>query len=799
MPEEIKPKLIEEEMQESYLNYAMSVIIGRALPDVNDGLKPVHRRILYSMWDNNWKSTSKSVKSAKVIGAVIGNLHPHGDLAVYDSLVRMAQSFSLRYPLIKGQGNFGSIDGDPAAAYRYTEAKLSKISEELLIDIEKNTVKFVPNFDGSLEEPTVLPAKLPNLLINGSYGIAVGMATNIPPHNLNEVIDACIAFIKNKEISIDELMDYVKGPDFPTGSLILGKLGIRKAYETGRGTITIRGLCEIEDKKIIISEIPYQLNKVHLIEAIANLVKNKKIIGISDIRDESDRKGMRIVIILKRDSNSNLILNQLYRKTQLEKTFGIINLALVNGEPKILTLKEIIFNFIQHRKNIVIKRTKFDLEKSEKRAHILLGLKKALENIDKIVKTIKESDKVEIAKEKLIKIFELSQEQSSAILDMKLQKLTSLETSKINQEYEELIKLITKLKDILANESEIYEIIKKELLELKKKYGDERKTKIIDIKEEIQDEDLIKKENVVVTITHQGYINRLPLETYKQQKRGGKGVRATGTKEGDFVNNLFITNTHSYLMFFSNLGQVYWEKAYNVPSGSRYSKGTNLINLFRLSKDEKINTIIPVSEFKKDYYLNMITKNGLIKKTSLEKYSKPRKGGIVAINLKDGDDLIGVILTNNSEEFIVGSSHGLAVRFNEKQVRAVGRNSSGVLAIRLRKGDKVVGFDIAKDSLLTITENGYGKRTNIKDYRLINRGGKGVINIKTTQRNGNVIGVKCVSSKDDLIFITKKGNLIRTSAKNISKIGRNTQGLKLMKLSEGDKVISLSKIVNDVV
>jgi DNA gyrase subunit A len=794
MPEKIQNRLIEDEMQESYLNYAMSVIVGRALPSVTDGLKPVHRRILYSMHELGLHHNKSFKKCARIVGDVLGKFHPHGEISVFDALVRMGQEWSLRYPLVKGQGNFGSQDGDPPAAMRYIEAKLSKISSELLEDIDKDTVDFVDNFDSSLKEPLVLPSKVPNLLINGSSGIAVGMATNIPPHNVSEVIDACIAFINNQEISIGELIEHVKGPDFPTGGLILGNSGIKKAYKTGRGSITIRSLCNIEDNKIIISEIPYQVNKVNLIESIAHLVKDKKIKGISDIRDESDRKGMRVVIFLKRDVNPELILNQLYRKTTLEKSFGIINLALVDGEPKVLDLKKIISYFIKHRKEIIIRKTKFNLNKSEKRAHILLGLKKALENIDAVVKIIKESSKVAEAKEKLIEIFNLSMEQSLAILDMKLQKLTSLETNKIKEEYENLVKLIIELKEILNSEEKIYEIIKEELSEIKNKYGDERRTKIIDFEEDIQDEDLIKREDIVVTVTHQDYINRLPIETYKNQKRGGKGIRATGTKEEDFVKNVFITNTHNYLMFFSNLGKVYWSKAYEIPSSSRYAKGSNLINMLRLSKDERINTIIPVSEFKKDYYLNMVTKNGLIKKTSLEKYSKPRKGGIVAINLKENDDLVDVILTKGDEEFIVGSAKGLAVRFNEKQVRSVGRNSSGVRAIRLGVGDYVVGFDIAKNCLLTVTENGYGKRTLINNYRLINRGGKGVINIKTSSRNGLVAGIKCVSENEDLIFVTKKGNLIRTSAKDISKIGRNTQGVRLMKMSAGDKVVSLSKI-----
>ncbi len=796
MSDKIQNRLIEQEMKESYLNYAMSVIVGRALPSVEDGLKPVHRRILYAMYKMGMFYNRPSKKSARIVGDVLGKYHPHGDVAVYDSLVRMAQDFSLRYPLIKGQGNWGSIDGDSPAAMRYTEAKLAKIAEELLTDIEKETVEFVPNFDDSLKEPSVLPSKIPNLLINGSSGIAVGMATNMPPHNISEVIEAVKYQIDNPECAPEDLLTFIKGPDFPTGGEILGNSGIIRAFKTGRGTIKIRGTCKVEDKKIIITEIPYQVNKTTLIESIANLVKNKKVNGVSDIRDESDRKGMRIVIFLKKDANQELILNQLYRQTQLESTFGIINLALVNNEPKLLPITALISNFIKHRKTIIINRSKYDLDKAEKRSHILIGLIKALNNIDPIVKTIKQSKDVELAKSDLTSKFDLSIEQALAILDMKLQKLTSLETDKLKQEQEQLLKLIEELKSILASEEKVYRIIKRELTELQTKYGDERKTRIIDFEEEIEDEDLIKKENIVVTITHQGYVNRLPIETYKQQRRGGTGIRATGTKEEDFVERIITTNTHDYLLFFSNLGKVYWSKAYSIPSGSRYAKGTNLVNLLKLSKNERIKATIPVSEFKENYYLNMFTSKGLIKKTSLQEYSRPRKGGIIAINLRDEDTLIDVILTKDGEDLIIASANGLAVKFNESQIRPVGRNAMGVRAIKLSKDDKVIGADIAKDSLLTITENGYGKRTDINEYRLINRGGKGVINIKTSERNGKVVSIKCVNGSEDLIFVTKKGILIRTSTKDISKIGRNTQGVRIMKLHEGDKVISTAKVVN---
>lgn len=796
MTDNIKSRLISQEMKESYINYAMSVIVGRALPNVNDGLKPVHRRILYAMHDLGMVHNKPSKKCARIVGEVIGKYHPHGDSAVYDSLVRMAQDFSLRYPLIKGQGNFGSIDGDSPAAMRYTEAKLDKIAEELLKDIEKDTVDFVPNFDDQLKEPSVLPAKLPNLLINGSSGIAVGMATNMPPHNITETISAIISQVDNPEITDEELMQKIPGPDFPTGGQILGRNGIIKAYKTGRGIVKVRGVCEVEENKIIITEIPYQVNKTTLIEAIANLVRNKKVMGISDIRDESDRKGMRVVILLKRDANGELILNQLYRHTQLAGTFGINNLALVNNQPRTLPLKEIISNFIQHRKIIITRRTQFDLDKAEIRAHILLGLKKALENISQVVKTIRESENVALAKAGLIENFELSEEQSKAILEMKLQKLTSLETNKITEEYSGLLKTISELKEILESESRILEIIKQELEELDKKYGGERKTEIIDIDESIDDEDLIEKEDCVVTITHKGYVNRLPTDTYRQQARGGKGVRATGTREEDFVENLFTTNTHDYLMFFSNIGKVYWSKAYTIPSGSRYSKGMNLVNLLNLKDGERIKSIIPISKFEESWYLNMVTKNGLIKKTSLKEYSNPRKGGIIAINLKDEDSLIDVILTTDGEELMVSSKNGMAVKFNGDQIRSVGRNSMGVRAIRL-VDDEVIGVTRANDTLLTITENGYGKRTKVGDYRLINRGGKGVINIKTSERNGKVVGVRSVTDKDDLIFVTQNGILIRTSAKDISTIGRNTQGLRIMRLNEGDKVISVAKVIGE--
>jgi len=792
MTDKVQQRLIEEEMKEAYIDYAMSVIVSRALPNVCDGLKPVHRRILYAMKDMGMFHNKPFKKCARIVGEVLGKYHPHGDVAVYDSLVRMAQEFSLRYPLINGHGNFGSIDGDRAAAMRYTEARLQRLASEMLEDIDKDTVDFVDNFDASLKEPTVLPSKLPNLLINGSTGIAVGMATNIPPHNLSEVLDACIAFVDNQEVSVQELMKYVKGPDFPTGGIILGKQGIMQAHTKGKGSVKVRSKVDIEDNKLIITEIPYQVNKTTLIEGIVNLVKTKRVEGISDIRDESDRDGMRVVIILKKGVNAELILNQLYKNSQLQTSFGMNMIALVNNQPKTLNLLEMIKYFVLHRKDIVIKRTKFDLKKAEKRAHILEGLKIALENIDEVVRIIKSSKDVENARRLLIAKFSLSLEQSQAILDMRLHRLTSLETKKLNDELKELVKLIKELREILGDERKVYSIIKEEFKELKKKYGDERRTELLDVEEEIEDEDLIKKENVVVTVTHDGYVNRLPVKTYRQQGRGGTGIKATGTKEEDFVENIFTTSTHDYLLFFSNLGRVYWNKAYAIPSSSRYAKGMNLINLLRLREGERIRTIIPVSSFEEGY-LNIITKKGLIKKTALKEYGRPRKGGIVAVNLKQGDNLVEVILTKDGEELVVATASGRAIRFKDSLIRPVGRNSMGVRAIKLRK-DKVIGVDIARDSLLTITENGFGKRTNIKEYSTIGRGGLGVINIKTSERNGKVIGVKSVKSEDDLMLVTKKGTLIRVSAKNISKIGRNTQGVRIMKLKEGDKVISVARV-----
>jgi len=793
MTDKIKTRLIEQEMKESYIDYAMSVIVNRALPDVRDGLKPVHRRILFSMYESGMVHNKPFKKSARIVGDCMGKYHPHGDSAIYDSLVRMAQDFSLRYTLIQGQGNWGSIDGDRAAAMRYTEARLKKLAEEMLLDIDKRTVKFKDNYDSSTKEPEVLPSKIPNLLINGSTGIAVGMATNIPPHNLGEVCDATIALIEDSESDPEE---HIQGPDFPTGAKIIGRNGIRLAHKKGRGRVIVRATAEIKDKKIIITEIPYQVNKSNLISSIADLVKNKIVEGISDLRDESDREGMRIVIELKQNTNPELILNQLYRHSQLEVTFGSNFIALVDKQPKTLSLKQIIQYFILHRKDVVIKRTKFDLKKAEERAHILEGLLIALNSIDEVIKTIKSSKDTSNAKQKLISKFELTEIQAQAILDMKLQRLTSLETNKIKDEHKQLLKLIKELKEILADENKIFKIIKDELKEIKKKYSDERRTEIIEGEEQIEDESLIKKEEVVITVTHSGYAKRIPLETYKQQKRGGKGMIGTKMKEEDVVEHLFVTSTHNHLLLFTNKGIVHWLKAYQIPEAGRYAKGANLINIVKLGEKENIKAIIPVQKFSEDLFLTMATKNGLVKKSSLSNFSKPRQGGIIAIKLKPGDDLVSVLLTDGKQNLLLASRNGYAVKFNETQVRPMGRNSSGVRGIRLRKS-RLIGMTYAQDSILTITEKGYGKRTDVDDYRLINRGGKGVINIKVTDKNGKVVSVKSVTPDLELMLISKNGVIIRIPASDISQIGRNTQGVRVMKLSEGDKVKAVARIISN--
>jgi len=793
--------VIEDEMKASYLDYAMSVIVGRALPDIRDGLKPVHRRILYAMNDMGLRYNTPFKKCARIVGEVLGKYHPHGDTAVYDALVRMAQDFSLRYPLITGQGNFGSIDGDNPAAMRYTEAKLARISDELLADIDKDTVEFQANFDGSLKEPVVLPSKIPNLLINGSSGIAVGMTTNIPPHNIKEVCQAIITLIDKPHIEIQDILEIIKGPDFPTGGIILGRKGIIETYSTGRGIIRVRGKLELEEKKdkhrLIITEIPYQLNKSQLIEQIADAVNDKTIQGIVDIRDESDRKGMRIVLELRKSANIDIVKNQLYKHTRLQSTFGAIMLGLDNGQPRILNIKQLLESFLNHRRIVVRRRTKFDLRKAEEKAHILKGLLIALQNLDPVIKLIKTSRNPVIAKKNLIAVYKLTEKQSQAILDMKLQRLTSLEQQKVKDEHKELLELIRKLKEILNDEKKILGIIKDEMNKIIEKYGDSRRTVIKeDVEEEIDLEDLIKPEENVITISHAGYIKRQQIDAYKTQRRGGRGVRGATTKEEDFIQHLFVANTHSYLLVFTDKGKVYWLKVYNIPETARISKGKPIVNLIRVEPDEKIQAVIPIREFDDKHYLLFATKKGLVKKTKLSSYSRPRKGGIIAINLNPGDEVVEVVLTDGHQKILIASSNGRAVKFFEADARPVGRNSHGVRGIRLRKDDNVIGMIIANDnqSVLTITENGYGKRTSIEEYRLISRGGKGVRNIICSPRNGRVMGIKGVMDDNEIMVVSKKGILIRVPVKNISIIGRNTQGVRIMKLGEGDHVVSVAKI-----
>lgn len=794
--------LIDDEMKRSYINYAMSVIVGRALPDSRDGLKPVHRRILFSMKESGITHDKPYKKSARVVGDVLGKYHPHGDAAVYDSIVRMVQDFSLRYPLIDGQGNFGSIDGDEAAAMRYTEVRMDRIAEEMLIDIDKETVPFRPNYDGSLEEPEVLPAKLPNLLINGSTGIAVGMATNMPPHNISEVIDGILMLIENPETTVHELMTVIKGPDFPTGAHILGTAGIKSAYLTGRGPVKIRAVAEIQELKkdkeqIIVTELPYQVNKARMIENIAQLAREKVIAGISDLRDESDRDGIRVVIELSRGTNPRVVLNQLYKHTQMETTFGIINLALVDGKPRELNLRELLKIYLEYRMEIIQKRTIYDLRKSEERAHILEGLKIALDNIDAVVALIKGSANADEAKQGLMDNFALDEVQSKAILDMRLQRLTGLETQKIIEELEGLLKVIEELKKILESDELKYEIIRNELFELREKYGDVRRTKILQAAAEVTNEDLIPEENVVVTITNSGYIKRIPLTTYSMQRRGGRGVMGMETKEEDFVENLFISSTHNYILFFTNLGRLYWQKVYEIPEGSRQSRGKAIVNLLQLQEGEMVNAMIPVKEFAEDRHLLMATREGTIKKTPLSEFKKPRKAGIIAVTLDEGDELVKVVLTNGKKEVVIVSKKGKAIRFSEEDVRPMGRTARGVRGMTLDgPDDEVVSMDLADDSatLLTVTENGFGKRTEYSEYPAHRRGGKGVITIVTNARNGFVSKVKSVAEDDELMFTSAEGIIIRMPARDISVQGRNTQGVRVMNLKPGDKVVGVARI-----
>ena len=791
---------IEDEMKVSYLDYAMSVIIGRALPEIRDGLKPVQRRILYAMFKEGLTPGKKYSKSAGVVGEVLKKYHPHGDSAVYDAMVRLAQDFNMRYPLVDGQGNFGSLDGDPAAAYRYTEARLEKISEELLRDIEKDTVDFTPNFDEATEEPVVLPSRVPNLLVNGSTGIAVGMATNIPPHNLVEIIDGLILLNDKPDTKVEDLMTVIKGPDFPTGGIIHGIKGIKEAYKNGRGLIKVRAKAFIEKEhrgmeKIIVNEIPYQVNKARLIEKIAELVRHKKIEGITDLRDESDRDGIRIVIELKRGEVAQVILNNLYKHTQMESTFGIIMLALVGAQPHIMNIRRMLSLFLQHRRDVVIRRTRFELAKAELKAHILEGLKIALDNLDAVISLIRSSKSPDEARKGLIKKFGLTEAQSQAILDMKLQRLTGLERDKIISDYKETIKEIKKLKEILGSENLISEIIKNELIEIKEKYGDERRTEIVEDIEEITIEDLITEEEMVITISHNGYVKRNRLSAYRSQRRGGKGSKGMETREEDFVEQLFIGSTHDYMLFFTNRGRLFWLKIYQIPEAGRAAKGKAIVNLLQLPKDEKVATAIPVRDFSEGY-LVMFTKNGLVKKTKLDEYSNPRGKGIIAATIEEKDELIAVEKTDGKSDLIIGTKGGLAIRFNEEDVRPMGRTAKGVIGIRLRKGDEVVSAEIVVDktAILTFTEKGFGKRTNASEYHTQSRGGKGVISIKVTDKGGKAVGLLQVRDEDEIMLITKTGKLIRTKTENISIIGRNTQGVKLMNVEEDNSIVSIGKV-----
>ncbi len=800
--EKIIPVTIEDEMKGSYIDYAMSVIVARALPDVRDGLKPVHRRVLYGMYELGLFHNRPFKKSARIVGEVLGKYHPHGDAAVYDTMVRMVQDFSLRYPLVEGQGNFGSIDGDSPAAMRYTEARLSRIAEEMLRDLDKNTVDFVPNFDDSLQEPVVLPSYIPNLLINGASGIAVGMATNIPPHNLNEIVDGLVALIKDPEISDEKLMKYVTAPDFPTGGIIYGYEGVKEAYKTGRGKIVIRAKANIETLKsgkenIVITELPYQVNKANLIEKIAELVREGKIEDISDIRDESDRDGLRIVIELKRDAQPEVVLNQLYKHTNMQVTFGVIMLALVNGIPTVLTLKQMMQHFIDHRHEVLVRRTKFDLDAAERRAHILEGYKIALDNIDEIVQLIKKSKDVETAKTGLMRRFKLSEIQAKAILDMRLQRLTGLERKKIEDEYRETIKLIEKLKFILANKAKRMQIISDELLELKEKYGDERRTMVIKDYSEFSIEDIIAEEDVVITISHNGYIKRFPVSGYRRQSRGGKGVTAATTREDDFIEHMFIASTHNYILLFTDQGKCHWLKVYEIPEGGRASRGRSILNLVQLDKGDSIRAYVSVREFDPNRFVVMVTEKGLIKKTRLDAFSNPRKTGIIAINLNEGDRLIDAKISDGADDIIIGTREGMAIRFNEQDVRDMGRNATGVKAINLDKNDKVVGMVVSKrkSTILVVTENGYGKRTEIDEYRITRRGGKGVRTLKTSDKNGKMVDIKEIDDNDDIVIITEKGMIIRQHAKDLRVMGRNTQGVKLIKLNQNDRISAIARVV----
>ena len=804
--ERIIQRDIEMEMRTSYIDYAMSVIVSRALPDVRDGLKPVHRRILYAMHEDGITSDKPYRKCANTVGSVLGRYHPHGDSSVYDAMVRMAQDFSMRYMLIDGHGNFGSIDGDGAAAMRYTEARMSKISQYMLTDIEKNTVDFMPNYDDRLQEPTVLPAKIPALLVNGSSGIAVGMATNIPPHNLTEVINGIIKIIDEDEVTDEDLMTVIKGPDFPTEGIILGVEGIKQAYTTGKGKITVRAEAEIEEmsgnkQRIIVSSLPYQVNKAKLIENIARLVREKRIDGISEVRDESDREEkVRIVIELKRDTNAQVVLNQLYKNTQMQDTFGVIMLALVKGEPKILTLRQCLDCYIEHRKDVILRRTQFELDKALARAHILEGLKIALDNIDEVINIIRSS--YDDPKEKLMERFKLSEIQAQAILDMRLKTLSGLQREKIEEEYNELMKLIAYLKEVLSSETLVFSIIKEELIQIRDKFGDERKTKIVAAEGEINIEDLIEDEQNVVTLTHFGYIKRMPIDTYRSQKRGGKGITGIATREEDFVKQIFTSSTHDTVLFFTNKGKLYRLRGYEIPEAGRTAKGTAIVNLLSLDPGEKVSAVIPIQNFAEGKYLLMSTKNGLIKKTALVEYNSARKTGLQGIALKEDDELISVRLTDGEDNVVLVTKKGMSITFDEKDVRPMGRVSQGVIGIRLDDDDEVIGMESiisgGKATLLAITENGFGKRTELDEYRVQNRGGKGVITYKVTPKTGMLVGIRIATEEDDVMLITDTGTIIRISVKDVSVLGRSTQGVTLMRTNDGGKVVSIETLKPDL-
>jgi len=809
--EKIIPISIEDEMQSSYIDYSMSVIVSRALPDVRDGLKPVHRRVLYGMSDLGMLHNRNFKKSARIVGEVLGKYHPHGDSAVYDSIVRMVQDFSLRYPLVNGQGNFGSVDGDSAAAMRYTEVRMQRIAEELLTDINKETVDFQTNFDDTLMEPTVLPSMVPNLLLNGASGIAVGMATNMPPHNLKEVVDGTVAVIDNPEIDVKELMKHITAPDFPTGGIIYGYEGVKEAFETGRGKITMRARANTEElrsnrEQIVVTEIPYQVNKATLIEKIADLVHTERITEIAEIRDESDRDGMRIVIILKRGANAGVVLNQLYKYTQMQQTFGVINLALVKGRPKVMPVKELIEHFIEHRVEVIIRRTIYDLDQAEARAHILEGLKIALDNLDEVIKTIRASKNPQEANVELRKKFAFTDIQAKAILDMRLQKLTGLETDKVDQEYRDIVDKIAEFRTILSDRSRQNQIIKEELLEIKDRYGDERRTQIVYSAEDFSVEDMIADEDVVVTISNKGFIKRMPVSGYRRQRRGGKGMKGTTTKDDEYVEHLFVATNHNYILFFTEKGNCYWLKVYEIPEGSRLSRGRAIVNMIDIEKDDHIQTFVPVKTLEEEEYINkhsiiMSTKQGQVKKTTLEAYSRPRRDGIIAINIREGDRLLGAALTDGDSNIILANKTGRAIRFHESDAREMGRNTSGVRGMNLSKKDELVDMVVIKNTheatVLAISENGYGKRSMVDDYREQSRGGKGVITLKVTPKTGNLIALKEVSDNDDLMVITEGGKVIRMQCKGIRTMGRNTQGVRIMRLDEDGKIAAITRVVNE--